>query len=158
MLRGFETDLVKYRKVPVIVLPEIIETGPLPCDVGSPPEKLLDEFGKHHCLDFTRCPHGWNEKTGLWAPEPTALTERARVARQFLRSRSEREIIVVSHFGFLSYMIGRRPPEGWDNCERRIHRFKHADDHEAVFVAEADIIDHVEPTTKGNRPLASVRL
>lgn len=40
---------------------------------------------------------------GKYAPEPNAIMARARKARQWLKNRPEKNIVVVTHGGFLHY-------------------------------------------------------
>ena len=110
---GLEENLIKSRNIPVVILPELIETGPHPCDTGSPTHTLIKEFKDHPSLDFSplKAQPEWNIKAGRWAYSQMALSERARYCREWLRNRKEKNIVVVSHHGFLCYLIGRRPPE-----------------------------------------------
>jgi hypothetical protein len=45
----------------------------------------------------------WPLQTGKWAPSAMALMNRAREARQWVKARPEKEIVLVSHGGFLHY-------------------------------------------------------
>ena len=99
---GFKPD-IQRGVVPIIALPEVQETSDVPCDTGSAPAVLRKEFaGKP--VDLSRVTEGWNSKTGRWASEPEAIEKRAREARLWLRSRPEREIVLVTHGGFLHWL------------------------------------------------------
>lgn len=97
-LLGFEEE-IKKRSLKVLALPELQETSELPCDTGSSPEDLAKEF-TNEPVDLHLVHHGWNVKAGKWAPDQEAIAERARVAREWLRNRHEKEIVVVTHGSF----------------------------------------------------------
>jgi len=131
----------------VIALPELQEVSPLPCDVGSAPAKLRDEFGggdgpaPRGQVDLGLVGEGWNDKTGAsaFAPVMERLEERARKARVWLRELGRRfeedgegvdaHIVVVTHGGFLHFLTqdwdGMNPTAGtgWDNTEWRSYEF-----------------------------------
>lgn len=44
-----------------------------------------------------------------WAPNAKAIENRARDAREWLMNRPEKEIVVVTHGGFLHYFVGFIP-------------------------------------------------
>lgn len=88
--------------MPVIALPEVCETADVPCDTGSDVAVLKEEL-KDKPVDLSRVKEGWNVKTGKWAPTADAIEKRAREARQWLKARPEKEIVVVTHGGFLHY-------------------------------------------------------
>lgn len=89
--------------MPIIALPEAQETADVPCDTGSDIEVLKEEM-KGKLVDLSRVHEGWNSKTGRWAPHADAIEVRAREARQWLKSRPEKEIVLVTHGGFLHYL------------------------------------------------------
>lgn len=45
-----------------------------------------------------------------WAPETKAIKDRAREARRWLKARPEKEIVLVTHGGFLHYFT-----EDWED-------------------------------------------
>jgi broad specificity phosphatase PhoE len=49
-------------------------------------------------------------QAGRYAPTNKAIKERARAARRWLKARPEKEIIVVTHGGFLHYFT-----EDWED-------------------------------------------
>jgi broad specificity phosphatase PhoE len=58
---------------------------------------------------------GWRREadgiqTGHYAPTNEAIKNRARAARRWLKERSEKEIVVVTHGGFLHYFT-----EDWED-------------------------------------------
>ncbi len=99
-LNGFTPQVQKG--MPVIALPEVQETSDVPADTGSDIEVLREEM-KGKPVDLSRVQEGWNSKTGKWAPDTDKLEERAREARRWLKSRPEKEIVLVTHGHFLHY-------------------------------------------------------
>jgi broad specificity phosphatase PhoE len=123
----------------IIALPDIQETSDVPCDTGSDPSILKEEFKTGVDLDLVQ--DGWNNKVGsslfcnseiastvfsAWCThicleklsgryEPTnkALKERARAARRWLKARPEKEIVMVTHGGFLHYFT-----EDWEDSSQ----------------------------------------
>jgi broad specificity phosphatase PhoE len=143
-LLSFPTEVSRGLKV--IALPEIQETSDLPCDTGSDPSTLAEEFGKGRfkdTVDLSRLHAGWNSNTGKWSPAAPALEARAREARQFLlrlafaaqnasssiASDDDVDIVVVTHGGFLHYFtedwVGHDQfvGTGWANTEYRSYEF-----------------------------------
>ena len=86
----------------IIALPEAQETADVPCDTGTDIDELKEEM-KGNPVDLSRCAKDWNSKTGRWAPTAGALEKRAREARQWLKARPEKEVVLVTHGGFLHY-------------------------------------------------------
>ena len=99
-LLGFEPEIKKGLKV--IALPEIQETSCLPCDTGSDLDVLRKEM-QDKPVDLSLVSEGWNSKRGKWQPDAAAIENRAREARQWLKARPEKEIVLVTHGGFLHY-------------------------------------------------------
>lgn len=100
-LLGFKPEI--ERGLTVIALPEVQETADVPCDTGSNASVLKEEM-KDKPVDLSRVESGWNSKTGRWAPIAGALEKRAREARQWLKARPEKEIVLVTHGGLLHYL------------------------------------------------------
>lgn len=127
----------------IIALPEIQETSDLPCDTGSSPQQLAEEFstGKFAgTIDLSLLKSDWNSKTGKWSPASSAIEKRAREARIWLRDLAEKaheerggdgdvEVVVVTHGGFLHYFTEdwegaeRGTGTGWENTEWRSYGF-----------------------------------
>ncbi|MCJ1463831.1 hypothetical protein MMC07_002440 [Pseudocyphellaria aurata] len=148
-LLGFRPEI--ERGVPVIALPEMQETSDLPCDTGSDAKNLKQDMdGKP--VDLSLVHDGWNSKSGRWAPTKAAVDKRSRQARQWLKARPEKEIVVVTHGGLLHYFtedwtdsdtfIGT----GWMNTEFRSYHFidAEADDEED----NASIIETAESSRR----------
>ena len=100
-LLGFKPEI--ERGMTVIALPEIQETADVPCDTGSDIDVLRKEM-EDKPVDLSRVMEGWNSKQGRWAPITGPLEKRAREARQWLKARPEKEIVVVTHGGLLHYL------------------------------------------------------
>ncbi|KAF7889265.1 uncharacterized protein EAF01_010758 [Botrytis porri] len=128
------------RGIPILALPEIQETSTLPCDTGSAPAALAEEFSGS--VDLGLVHEGWNSKSGRWASNAQAIEKRAREARVWLRElgeKAEREgeedvnIVVVTHGGFLHYFTDDWEDStlfvgtGWSNTEFRSYQFRAAD-------------------------------
>lgn len=99
-LHGFRPAI--ERGIKVIALPEIQETADVPCDTGSDVAKLRKEM-EQQPVDLGLVHEGWNSKKDRWAPLASAVEQRAREARQWLKARPEQYIVVVTHGGFLHY-------------------------------------------------------
>lgn len=85
-----------------MALPEAQETSDVPCDTGSDPHILHQEMSGLP-IDLSLVQPGWNNKTGQWAPTSDAIAARAKQARQWLKARPEKEIVLVTHGGYLHY-------------------------------------------------------
>ena len=93
-------------------------------------------------LDFSHIPRDWNSKKGVYAPTPEALEERARNVRQSLRNRKEETILVVTHGGFLAYLL--RGTDPFANTEWRLYHFAgsaSAEEARLTRIAEGNIAD-----------------
>ena len=95
-------DQEVQRGLHVIALPTAQETSAVPSDTGSDVNVLRKEMADKP-VDLSLVHEGWNSKTGKWEDEDEALKRRAREARQWLMGRPEREIVLVTHGGFLHY-------------------------------------------------------
>lgn len=145
------STIIKSRHVPVIALPELQETSDLPCDTGSDPAKLLDEFENGDwkgVVDFGLVKDGWNIKENrdgvLAAPNASAIISRARAARRWLRSQTAKNIAVVTHGGYLHYftddwegIVNFSAGSGWSNTEFRSYEFLDGQDAPVVETHES---------------------
>ncbi|KAK5123482.1 hypothetical protein LTR85_002520 [Meristemomyces frigidus] len=137
-LLGFGKD-IESKGLKVIALPELQETSDLPCDTGSSPAELAKELeGKP--VDLSLVQQGWNNKRSRWAPTASAIEKRAKDARQWLLARPEKDIVVVTHGGFLHYFTedwtgsDRFQGTGWANTEFRSYTFSSQDQSEAHLI------------------------
>lgn len=101
--------------VKLIALPDVQETSDVPCDTGSDPNVLHEELvvGKQAPVDLGLVAEGWNIKQGRYAPTNQAIKHRAREARRWLKARPEKEIVLVTHGGFLHYLT-----EDWEDSSQ----------------------------------------
>ncbi|KAI5249363.1 hypothetical protein E4T43_00939 [Aureobasidium subglaciale] len=123
---------IKSKQLKVYALPELQETSDLPCDTGSKISDLEAEF-KGQPIDWsymhTPPAKAWNVKSGKWSATASAVDDRARIAREWLYSRPEKEIVVVTHGGFLHYLTEdwmdkhSTAGKGWRNTECRSYTF-----------------------------------
>ena len=96
----------------VIALPEAQEVSDLPCDTGSDLEILKKEMeGKP--VDLSLVQDGWNNNKGKWAANADAIEARAKEVRQWLKARPEKEIVLVTHGGFLHFFT-----EDWADTKK----------------------------------------
>jgi hypothetical protein len=99
---------------------------------------LLQERYQDFNFDDLLTDQYWPDKRGLYEPTPTGLSERGRRVRVWLKNRPEKEIAVVSHRGFLEWVVGHwggkrqdevtiggleTETEGWENGEIRTFEF-----------------------------------
>ncbi|GAB1731292.1 hypothetical protein NU195Hw_g767t1 [Hortaea werneckii] len=137
-LLGFGSDLDR-KSLNVIAMPELQETSDLPCDTGSSPEDLAKEFdGKP--IDLGLVQPGWNSKKMQWAANARSIEARARAARLWLMNRPEKDIVVVTHGGFLHYFTedwsgsDRFAGTGWANTEFRTYTFSSSEPEQAHLI------------------------
>ena len=126
---------------PLELDPDLQEADRWPCDTGSDIPLLEAEFSGYS-LDFSHLPRDWNNKKGVYAPTPEALEERARNVRRSLRNREEQTILVVTHGGFLAYLVPEAEP--FANTEWRFYQFQgpaSAEEARLTMVAEGDAVD-----------------
>lgn len=97
-------DIITKKNLKVIAMPEVQETSDMPCDTGSDIAELAQDF-KGQPVDFSlvAARPDWNSKKGDWAPWSDPTTVRARKARQWLNDQKAKNIVVVTHGGFLHY-------------------------------------------------------
>ncbi|KAF2149363.1 PGAM-domain-containing protein [Myriangium duriaei CBS 260.36] len=138
---------IEKKKLKVIAMPELQETSDLPCDTGSDPEEIAREFqGKPLDTSALATAEGkhWNDKKGRWAPHSDAIVARAADARKWLLARPEKDIVVVTHGGFLHYFTedwtGANKfagSTGWANTEFRTYTFQSPSDPTLVETPES---------------------
>lgn len=128
----------------------------MPCDTPTFPLSELEESNeaqfRNAGLDFSTLSPDYASKQGIFDPDRAA--ERARVLRQWLRDRPEREIVckwrwqwvawqkqqltpsaVVAHGDILRYMVdGYHSSRKWNNTEVREFGFASQDDGDALLV------------------------
>ncbi|KAH0538891.1 hypothetical protein FGG08_004547 [Glutinoglossum americanum] len=136
-LHGFAT-LIHQRGLRVIVLPDVQEGNSAPCDIGSPLEELRKEFDKEFegVFDFGEVGEEWYVKAGRYAATPDAIQVRAKAAREWLKARPEKEIVLITHGGFISY-VTEDPGAEWSNIEYRSYQFAPDSDSASLIETEA---------------------
>ncbi|KAL8638618.1 MAG: hypothetical protein Q9226_008977 [Calogaya cf. arnoldii] len=146
--RTIQTTLLAFdpeiaRGIHCIALPELQETADLPCDTGSNVTTLKEKF-KSKPVDLSLLSEDWNSKQGKWAPEQEAIEKRCCDARQWLKTREEKEIVVVAHGGLLHFLTEdwtgceKNQGTGWENTEFRSYRFVDEDNENASIEETAE--------------------
>jgi broad specificity phosphatase PhoE len=87
----------------VIALPEAQEISEFGADTGSNPGALAKAFGGLP-VDLSLVHEGWNSKTGKYGRSIEAIDKRAEEVRTLLWVRPEKEVVLVSHMGFLHHL------------------------------------------------------
>lgn len=106
-LRSFAPAVDAGKKV--IALPDAQEISTLPCDIGSEPSKLKEEFADR--VDLHLVKEGWNDKSieSRYYPTPVKLEERSRAVRLWLRelvnkAGEDAQVVLVTHGGILHFL------------------------------------------------------
>ncbi|KAF9888655.1 hypothetical protein FE257_008413 [Aspergillus nanangensis] len=137
-IQSFQPVFNAHSDMKMILLPDAQETSDVPCDTGSDPAVLRKEMEANHVpVDMEYVHDGWNNKEGKYAPTTQAIKNRARAVRRWLKARPEKEIVLVTHGGFLHYFTedweesSKYQGTGWLNTEYRTYTFseeEHRDD------------------------------
>ncbi|PWN53154.1 phosphoglycerate mutase-like protein [Violaceomyces palustris] len=104
----------------VVVLPQLQECNAFPCDTGSARE-VLEADPELKGFDLSLLTPDWTSKKGFYAADPESLSARARWVRQYIRSRPEKEIVVMAHGDVLRRITGEHYM--WKNAEVRLFQF-----------------------------------
>ncbi|KAL1960115.1 hypothetical protein VTO42DRAFT_287 [Malbranchea cinnamomea] len=139
-LLAFEKP-IREKGLKVIALPDLQETSDVPCDLGSDLAALETEVREKDLpVDLSLVTEGWNDKSkGRYAPTTPAIAARAREARRWLKARPEKNIVVVSHGGYLHYFTEDWQDStlyegtGWANTEFRTYEFRDSVDDDDLF-------------------------
>ncbi|KAI5358953.1 putative histidine phosphatase superfamily, clade-1 [Septoria linicola] len=146
----FAFDPVVKRGHKILLMPQAQESSLEPMDTGSTKPELEQTFGD--LIDTPRLelfPY-WNRNIGRFDGNASSLIERATALRAVLRSRPEKNIVLVSHGTFAHFILGNIDLAGeqktrmWSNAECRSYKFVSDDDEEAQLV-------ELE-SSKSNRP------
>ncbi|KAG8742232.1 hypothetical protein FRC10_001778 [Ceratobasidium sp. 414] len=142
----------------VVLLPQLQETHDYPCDTGSDRAVLeaTEEFEglAAQGVDWSPLTEDWNKNEGFYAPTLEALANRAKWVRNYVRSRPEKNIILVGHGGIFREIDGRSRSDDlvvvnslatWGNVEVRLYTFLSDDDEAAIMVpiSEPSLADQV---------------
>lgn len=87
----------------IIAMPLAQETSHAPCDTGRDLGALQELFSASK-IDYQGIMPDWNSKTAKWSQEDTAVERRATELRDFLASRPEREVVLVTHGFFMHFL------------------------------------------------------
>ncbi|GAM34383.1 hypothetical protein TCE0_015r01931 [Talaromyces pinophilus] len=138
-LLSFQPVFDAHKDFKILCIPEAQETSDVPCDTGSDPAVLQKEFVDRGLpVDISLVHEGWNSKEGKWAPTIPALRNRAREVRKWLKSRPEKQIVLVTHGGLLHYLTedwedgSMYQGTGWVNTEYRTYKFSDSIDTEDI--------------------------
>ncbi len=95
------------------------------------PREVLEADPEYADLDFSELTPDWTSKQGFYACTVSALQARARWNRNWLRSRPERDIVVVAHGDCLRYITeGINSGSAWANAEVREFTFQVDEEHD----------------------------
>ena len=83
------------RAVPMVLNPDIQETGEIPCDTGRPLAEVKAEFGQHKYIDWDGVPEDWCEKKGDYLDQGPCLQVRAAAGISCARPESVRLGVVL---------------------------------------------------------------
>lgn len=87
----------------IVALPLAQETSHALCDTGHDVDVLKSLFPESK-VDYQYVVSDWNSKTGQWSQDDEAVNKRATRLRDFLASRPERELVLVTHGYFLHFL------------------------------------------------------
>lgn len=116
---------------PALTLAEFQENSAKPCDTGSDPAALAEEWP---AFDWGQLDPLYPAKTGLYEFSKDGLTRRGVAARKWLRAREEKVVAVVSHAGFLRVGVSYC---AYANADFRVFEF--ADDEEGEGEGDEDV-------------------
>lgn len=154
-LRGWGPAVQKLggpRKV--ICLPQLQECNAYPCDTGSARE-VLERDPEVNGFDFSLLTPDWTSKQGQFAADEATLNARAQWVRQFVRSRPEKNILLVGHGDIIRRITGGplgNSTHAWKNAEVRIYQFdpKYANTEECWLTSGGEVA-----TAGGYEPTSS---
>jgi broad specificity phosphatase PhoE len=111
--RTIQTALVAFGSCPLEIWPDLRETYDGICQRGSPISVLQHEFPH---LNFSECHEEWTYEE--YSHEKAE--KRAERVRRRVREHSARNIVLVTHRGFIGYLV-ERPKFG--HCEIEVFNF-----------------------------------
>lgn len=134
------------RGIKMIAMPQVTENEPDGCNRGHTGEEIIEwaksTFGGDFLDEktFRALPPYWHEKTeGLYENNDSKLKLRASVARHIIQrvaltAGDDAHIVVVSHHGFLPYLVAAENPEPrWKNAEWRSYTIEVRADGESTL-------------------------
>lgn len=125
-----------------------------PCDTGSPRQNL-EANPEFQGFDLSLLTPDWTSKQGQYAADEASLNARAQWVRQFVRSRPEKNILLVGHGDIIRRITGGplgNSTHAWKNAEVRTYEFdpKHVETPQAWLTSEG-----VEVAAGGWEPTSS---
>ncbi|MES1922400.1 hypothetical protein MHBO_003913, partial [Bonamia ostreae] len=105
--------LTKHQKIPLIVNPLVSEIRRNNGDIGSKPAKLRETFSK---IRFNRLKENWwrDKKQKNFKESVTEVNERTKNFVDWILTRKEKNILIVTHSLFIKALTGSRKLR---NCE-----------------------------------------
>ncbi|GAA5939984.1 hypothetical protein JCM3775_003246 [Rhodotorula graminis] len=134
MLLGFSAHLpssTNSKPIPVVILPQLQECGAFPCDTGAPLAETKERFPQPW-LDWSEVERNveWNRNEGVFEATEEKNVARARWVRHFIRSRPEKQVVVISHHGLLRRIVKAphahdrlKSPIQWQNAALREYQY-----------------------------------
>lgn len=120
---------------PILALPYAQETTAETSDTGRPGRELEQKFNAtKRVVDLSRVEERWFDHSGEYATDVGSLNRRARILRQWLKARAEREVVLVCHGIFCHYLTGKVDSGGnqtegwWKDAEVRSYIFGDGED------------------------------
>lgn len=120
-LAAFGDILAANRPIPIEVWPDLREAHDAVCNHGSPVAVLRSEYPH---LDFSECNDDWTYEKHTHA----GAEERAENVRRRLKEHPARNIVLVTHRGFIAYLVQSHT---FSNCEFGIFGFLSPEDAES---------------------------
>ncbi|BFZ63259.1 hypothetical protein YB2330_004380 [Saitoella coloradoensis] len=115
----FEGDVVPPKKkgeVKFELMAELQEVSEMPCDTPSPASETSSHFPALS-TQLSSLPANYHSKSGPWSSDESAVRSRAAHVLRTLKARSERNIAIVTHGGFLAMLV--KGFAGYGNAEAR---------------------------------------
>lgn len=115
MRRAIQTALIGFspcldRGLQVVAIPEAQEGTAELSDTGSDVDMLYEWFDGKVDLQYVK--PGWNRKEGTNAAEVSAIFQRTKRLRQWIKARPEKHIVLVTHGRFAHYLTGNVNEKG----------------------------------------------
>jgi len=98
---GFGDAPVRFHCQPLLQ-----EIGECSSDIGSDKKQLKEWFGEDSPFPFDDLDDDWYEKKDIYLGK--RVPERVSRFVNWLRQREEKNVIIVSHYGILEMMVGRK--------------------------------------------------
>ncbi|CAO1627556.1 unnamed protein product [Sympodiomycopsis kandeliae] len=141
-LLGWKPAVERLGQQNVICLPQLQECNAYPCDTGSP-RAQLEADPEIQGFNLELLTPDWTSKQGQYAADEQTLNARAQWVRQFVRSRPEKNILLVGHGDIIRRITGGplgNSTHAWKNAEVRTYEFDpaHVDTPQAWLTPEGN--------------------